>query len=307
MRPVTRRQIPEGPVRHCVDCGYDLRGTPAATRCPECGTDLSSAQVPRALDPTDLAAASGLDLVAASLFASLPAITGLLLLGLVGRMLAIVAAAGIAFRVAGVWRFQTGPLASGVPRWFRRSLLIVTTLESAAALATLTFLIAVPPVGPPRVWWLSAVVAWSLSAAGSVTGIGWACGRIGRDAGSRWAPIAGRITLGLGLGAGVAAGGLAGMLIQNLVGTVSIDGLGTVILVAAMLLALGGGIVSVLIARVLLLSLESMVMSTAIDDLQPRRDPLREIGIPMHRPSSDGDDGALPIEPATPLIRRDPR
>jgi hypothetical protein len=290
-----------------MDCGYDLRGTPAATRCPECGTDLSSARVPRALDPTDLAAASGLDLVAASLFASLPAITGLLLLGLVGHMLAIVAAAGIACRVAGVWRFLSGPLASVLPRWFRQPLLILTAMELTAAFTTLGFLIATPPGGSPRVWWLSAVVAWSLSAAASVTGIGCACGRIGRDAGSRWAPIAGWITLGLGLGAGVAAAGLAGMRIQNLVGTVNIVGLGSVILVAAMLLALGGGIVSVLIARVLLLSLESMVISTAIDDLQPRRDLLREIGIPMHRPSTDGDDDALPIEPATPRIRRDPR
>ena len=307
MRPVTRRQIPEGPVRSCVDCGYDLRGTLAAARCPECGMDLMSARAARPLDPSDIAAASGLDLVAISLFASLPAITGLLLLGLVGRILAIVAAGGVAFRVAGVWRFRSGSLPSVLPTWFRRTLLILTAMEFAAAFATLAFLIATPPVGPSRVWWLSAAAAWMLTAAGSIAGIGLACGRLGRHAGSNWAPIAGWITTSLGVGAGVAAAGLAGVVIWNVLGTVSISGVGTVIVVAAMLIALGGGIAAVLITRVLLLSVEAMAISTAIDDLQPRRDPLREIGIPTHRPETPAVDDPLPLEPAKPPIRRDLR
>jgi hypothetical protein len=28
----------------CTDCGYDLRGTPGAARCPECGRDLEAAR-----------------------------------------------------------------------------------------------------------------------------------------------------------------------------------------------------------------------------------------------------------------------
>jgi hypothetical protein len=290
-----------------VDCGYDLRGTPSASRCPECGTDLQSAQASRPLDPTDIASASGLDLVAVSLFASLPTLTGLALLGLIGRILAIVAAGGIAFRVAGVWRFRSGPLAGVLPTWFRQTLLIATAVEFAAAFVTLGFLIATPPVGPPRVWWLAAVAAWSLTAAASIAGIGFACGRLGRDADSNWAPIAGRITTSLGLGAGIAAAGLAGFLIWNILGTVSIVAAGTVIIVTAMLFALGGGIAAVLITRVLLLSVESMAISTAIDDLQPRRDPLREIGIPTHRPPSSVVKDDLPLEPAKPPIRRDLR
>ncbi len=269
--------------------------------------DLMSARASRPLEPTDIAAASGLDLVAVSLFASLPAITGLVLLGLVGRMLAILAACGVAFRVAGVWRFRSGPISNALPRWFRRVLLILTTMELMAAFTTLGFLIAVPPVGPPRAWWLSAVAAWSLTAAASIAGIGFACGRLGRDADSIWAPIAGWITTGLGLGAGAASTGLAGVLIWNILGTVSIVGAGRVILAAAMLLALGGGITAVLSARILLLSVEAMALSIAIDDLQPRRDPLLEIGIPTHRPSADGEDDALPLEPAKPPIRHDLR
>jgi hypothetical protein len=183
--------------------------------------DLMSARASRPLDPSDIAAASGLDLVAISLFASLPAITGLLLLGLVGRILAIVAVGGVAFRVAGVWRFRSGSLPSVLPKWFRRTLLILTAMELAAAFATLAFLIATPPIGPSRVWWLSAAAAWMLTAAGSIAGIGLACGRLGRHAGSNWASIAGWITTSLGVGAGVAAAGLAGVVIWNVLGTVS--------------------------------------------------------------------------------------
>jgi len=307
MRRVTRRRIPDGPVRSCRDCGYDLRGNPGAVRCPECGADLGSARASRPLDATDIASASGLDLTAVSLFASLPAITGIVLLGLAGRMAAILAAGCIGFRVAGVRRFQGGPLASVLPPWFRRTLLIATALETVAALTTLTFLVVTPSPGSAGVWRVSAMACWAVTAAGSVAGIGIACGRLGRARGSSWAPITGTTTAILGAAAGLSVAGLAGVLIWNALGTVRIAGVGTVLIVLAILLALGGGLVSILLARILLLSVESMAISTAIDDLHPRRDPLRDIGIPMHRPEPSVVDDPLPLEPAKPPIRTDLR
>ena len=163
MRPsFANEHSPDLPVLVCAACGYDVRGSLAAGRCPECGEELA----PGFDDGTAMAGESGLDLVAGSLFASLPALGGLLLLGLVGRILAILSVVAMGFRIVGLVRLRNGRVRSAVPPRFERLLWLTTSVEATIAIAATV--ISVIPLGlpSPRLWTIAGFGAWSVVAGG---------------------------------------------------------------------------------------------------------------------------------------------
>lgn len=306
MRPPSPAQPPvDGPSRQCGECGYDLRGSGRSAQCPECGADLRSTDL-APIDTTDLAGDSGLDLVANSLFASIPALTGLILVGLIGRMAAVIAALLIGFRLAGLWRHRRREFRDSIPDWFIRLLWMTAGIEATIAAIALAMLILPLGLASPRAWWMVASGTWGLAAGIGIAAIAFGCGRIARRLGTDWAATAGAVAGVACLLAAIASTTLAALgiwvLLSPAAGTAP-----ALPLIGALLVGPISALLGVTITRLLLLSIEAHAISTAIEAQTPPRDPLREIGVPVTRSTSSNaaDADPLPLEPAKPPVRDD--
>lgn len=303
MRPSSINERPSDlPVRVCAACGYDVRGSLAAGRCPECGEELA----PGFDDGTAMADESGLDLVAGSMLASLPALGGLVLLGLVGRILAIVAVVAMGFRVAGLVRFRNGRVRSALPSPFERLLWITTGVEATIAIAATV--ISVIPLGlpSPRLWSIAGLGAWSVVAGLGLAAIALGLRGIARRLETEWASAAGAIAAGLCLLATVISIGLATVSFWIASGTAPPAPIPGLLALGMIILGPLAALVGILLVRMLLLSVESHALSTVIDALRPRRDPRREIGVPTAPLDTDSIEiDPLPLEPERPPVRKD--
>lgn len=296
----------DGLSRQCGECGYDLRGSGRSDRCPECGADLRATDF-ALIDATDLAGGSGLDLVANSLFASVPALTGLILVGLLGRMAAVIAALLIGFRLAGLWRHRRQAFRDSIPDWFIRLLWITAGIEATVAAIALVMLILPLGLASPRAWWMVASGVWGLAAGVGIAAIAFGCGRIARRLGTDWAATAGAVAGVACLLAAIASTTLAALGIWMLLSPAAGTTMPALPLIGAMLVGPISALLGVTITRLLLLSIEAHAISTAIEAQTPPRDPLRDIGVPVTRSTSSNaaDADPLPLEPAKPPVRDD--
>lgn len=296
----------DGPSRQCGACGYDLRGSGRSGRCPECGADLTT--IPN--DPTTIADQSGLDLVAGSLLASVPAVSGVLLFGLIGRIAAVLAALWLGFRLAGMLRLHRGPLRAAVPPELRRVLWTTTIAELATALPAALMLIVSPGLPSPRLWSIATFGAWSLVAGLGLIAIAITMHGVARRLETAWASGAATIGAVLCLIATVSTLILTAVAFGIASAPAAVRGTGmpgALVTIALMIVGPLSAIAGVLLLRMLLLSIESHVVTTAMEALRPRRDPLREIGVPVRsiEASAATDHDPLPLEPAKPPVRDD--
>lgn len=310
MRPDHGRPaILKGPAPRCGACGYDLRGSGRSDRCPECGSDARSTSLDE-VEGTDPAGDRGLDLVANSLLASIPAMTGLVLLGWLGLAVTVLAAVLLLFRPAGLWRHRRGVPLDPLPPWFIRSLWITTTLELTAAAAAMAILILPLGLPSPRPALLMTLGGWGLVAGVGIGVTAFGCGRLAREAESPWASRTAVV-------AGIASI-LAGVIAASCCGVVSLGWFtsgnpnltDTQVILTLMVAGVGvlSAAVGILLTRFLLLSIEAHAISTAIDARRMRRDPLLEVGVPVTPVDAARiEDDPLPLAPAKPPVRRDRR
>lgn len=156
----------DAPSPRCGECGYDLRGSHRSEQCPECGRPLHASDLwvedPSNLDPGTALERSGFGPLAWSSWISAGAVSTLLAIpwfGVVGMLGLWLATLG---RLAGWWRFRTGPLRRFDDIGFERAIRVPSLLEPLAGLMCFVVAIAAISGRLPASAVLVALAVWNL-------------------------------------------------------------------------------------------------------------------------------------------------